>query len=264
MQWLPGLPYQNHRSFSVNQGVTSGSIERANDPGSDNAGRWEDVNLHRRRHFSSVGLKTHLILFDRQSEVFKPFKLCLFVITFVGTALILELSWQCWSQESSRFSSSTSTRSCQAARASGTVRPLQADWDRPPLGLAGWSPSRVPTLSDLSPWSVLAQRGCRRWQVLDRIQLSSANATSCSSPCSCRRHRWASSWWPAGPSGIPGYPGIPGLIWNPDPGILENLIPGFFGIYPIKQNSDFKDFYWVLTQICPKNPGIPSIPGWKK
>ena len=65
------------------------------------------------------------------------------------------------------------------------------------------------------------------------------------------------SW--AGPSGIPGYPGIPGLISNPDPGILENLIPGFFGIYPIKQNSDFKDFYWVLTQICPKNPGIKML-----
>ena len=64
--------------------------------------------------------------------------------------------------------------------------------------------------------------------------------------------------WP-GPSGIPGYPGIPGLILNPDPGILENLIPGFFGIYPIKQNSDFKDFYWVLTQICPKNPGMKML-----
>ena len=64
---------------------------------------------------------------------------------------------------------------------------------------------------------------------------------------------------PAGPSGIPGYPGIPGLISNPDPGILENLIPGFFGIYPIKQKSDFKDFYWVLTQICPKNPGMKML-----
>ena len=62
-----------------------------------------------------------------------------------------------------------------------------------------------------------------------------------------------------GPSRIPGYPGIPGLILNPDPGILENLIPGFFGIYPIKENSDFKDFYWVLTQICPKNPGMKML-----
>ena len=35
----------------------------------------------------------------------------------------------------------------------------------------------------------------------------------------------------AGPSGIPGYPGIPGLDWNPDPGIFENQIPGFFGIW---------------------------------
>ena len=47
----------------------------------------------------------------------------------------------------------------------------------------------------------------------------------------------------AGPCGIPGYPGIPGLKLNPDPGILENKIPGFFGIYHIKQNNDFKDFY---------------------
>ena len=50
-----------------------------------------------------------------------------------------------------------------------------------------------------------------------------------------------------GPSGIPGYPGIPGLNSNPDPGILENIIPGFLGIYHIKQNHDFKDFYWLLT-----------------
>ena len=42
--------------------------------------------------------------------------------------------------------------------------------------------------------------------------------------------------WPAGPSGIPG------LNSNPDPGILENIIPGFLGIYHIKQNHDFKDF----------------------
>ena len=60
----------------------------------------------------------------------------------------------------------------------------------------------------------------------------------------------------AGPSGIPGYPGIPGLNSNPDPGILENIIPGFLGIYHIKQNHDFKDFYWFLNLIFPKNPGI--------
>ena len=34
----------------------------------------------------------------------------------------------------------------------------------------------------------------------------------------------------AGPCGIPGYPGIPVFFQNPDPGILKNLIPGFFGI----------------------------------
>ena len=31
-------------------------------------------------------------------------------------------------------------------------------------------------------------------------------------------------------SGIPKNPGIPGLDLNPDPGIFENKIPGFFGI----------------------------------
>ena len=31
-------------------------------------------------------------------------------------------------------------------------------------------------------------------------------------------------------SGIPKNPGIPGLDFNPDPGIIENTIPGFFGI----------------------------------
>ena len=36
---------------------------------------------------------------------------------------------------------------------------------------------------------------------------------------------------PPGSSGIPGYPGIPGLTSNPDPGIFENKIPGFFGIF---------------------------------
>ena len=49
--------------------------------------------------------------------------------------------------------------------------------------------------------------------------------------------------WIPGPSGIPGYPGIPGLNSNPDPGMLENKIPGFFGIYHIKQINEFKDFY---------------------
>ena len=49
---------------------------------------------------------------------------------------------------------------------------------------------------------------------------------------------------------------IPGLNSNPDPGILENIIPGFLGIYHIKQNHDFKDFYWFLNLIFPKNPGI--------
>ena len=56
---------------------------------------------------------------------------------------------------------------------------------------------------------------------------------------------WKRGLW-AGPCGIPGYPGIsrdiPGLDSNPDPGILENIIPGFLGIYHIKQNHDFKDF----------------------
>ena len=37
-------------------------------------------------------------------------------------------------------------------------------------------------------------------------------------------------WTWSGPCGIPGYPGIPGFFQNPDPGILKNLIPGFFGI----------------------------------
>ena len=46
-----------------------------------------------------------------------------------------------------------------------------------------------------------------------------------------------------GSSGIPGYPGIPGLKSNPDPGILENEIPGFFGIFYIKENRNFKDFF---------------------
>ena len=36
--------------------------------------------------------------------------------------------------------------------------------------------------------------------------------------------------WVAGSCGILGYPGIPGFFHNPDPGILKNLIPGFFGI----------------------------------
>ena len=69
-------------------------------------------------------------------------------------------------------------------------------------------------------------------------------------------------------------PGIPGLKSNPDPGILENIIPGFFEIYYIKQSNNFKDFYWSFNQKfpknpemkmlgypVPKNPGIPSIPG---
>ena len=47
----------------------------------------------------------------------------------------------------------------------------------------------------------------------------------------------------AGPCGIPGYPGIPGLNSNPDPRMFKNKIPGFFGIYHIKQNNDLKDFY---------------------
>ena len=34
----------------------------------------------------------------------------------------------------------------------------------------------------------------------------------------------------SGSCGIPGYPGIPGFFQNPNPGILKNLIPGFFGI----------------------------------
>ena len=36
---------------------------------------------------------------------------------------------------------------------------------------------------------------------------------------------------------------IPGLNSNPDPEILEKKIPGFFEIYHIKENNDFKDFY---------------------
>ena len=46
---------------------------------------------------------------------------------------------------------------------------------------------------------------------------------------SCFNLMDACSMWP-GPSGIPGYPGIPGLDWNPNPGIFENQISGFFGI----------------------------------
>ena len=71
---------------------------------------------------------------------------------------------------------------------------------------------------------------------------------------------WASRFTPIctstclspGPCGIPGYPGILGLNSNPGPGILENIIPGFFGIYHIKQNHDFKDFNWFLNQIFQK------------
>ena len=54
-------------------------------------------------------------------------------------------------------------------------------------------------------------------------------------------------------------PGIPGLSSNPDPGILENKIPGFFGIYHIKQNNDFKDFYKFLNKIVSKNPGMKIL-----
>ena len=35
---------------------------------------------------------------------------------------------------------------------------------------------------------------------------------------------------PTGPCGIPESPGIPGFFQNPDPRILKNLIPRFFGI----------------------------------
>ena len=34
-------------------------------------------------------------------------------------------------------------------------------------------------------------------------------------------------------------PGIPGFNSNPYPGILENMIPGFFSY---QKNHDFKDF----------------------
>ena len=75
---------------------------------------------------------------------------------------------------------------------------------------------------------------------------------------------------------IPGPSGIPGLNSNPDPGILENIIPGFLGIYHIKQNHDFKDFYWFLNLIFPKKsrdknvrlipsrkiPGSHLVPVW--
>ena len=63
----------------------------------------------------------------------------------------------------------------------------------------------------------------------------------------------------AGPSGIPGYPGIPGLNKNPDPGILENTIPGFFAIFYMEQNNDFKEFYWFLNKNFPKNPGMNML-----
>ena len=36
---------------------------------------------------------------------------------------------------------------------------------------------------------------------------------------------------------------IPGLNSNPDPGILQNKIPGFLGMNYVKQNNDFKDFF---------------------
>ena len=42
----------------------------------------------------------------------------------------------------------------------------------------------------------------------------------------------------------PGNPGIPGLDSNPDPGIFENKIPGFFGIWYSTQDNVFKYFYW--------------------
>ena len=41
---------------------------------------------------------------------------------------------------------------------------------------------------------------------------------------------------------------IPGLKSNPDPGILEYKIPGFFWISYIKQNNDLKDLYRFLNK----------------
>ena len=71
--------------------------------------------------------------------------------------------------------------------------------------------------------------------------------------------RSATLAWQPGPSGIPGYPGIPGLNKNPDPGILENTIPGFFAIFYMEQNNDFKEFYWFLNKKFPKNPGMNML-----
>ena len=56
---------------------------------------------------------------------------------------------------------------------------------------------------------------------------------------------------------------IPGLNSNPDPGILQNKIPGFFGMYHVKQNNHFKDFFGFWERKNSKNPGM-KILGWSR
>ena len=56
-------------------------------------------------------------------------------------------------------------------------------------------------------------------------------------------------WWP-GPRGIPG------LNSNPDPGILENIILGFFGIYISNKTILSKTFLGFQTIFFQKIPGF--------
>ena len=64
---------------------------------------------------------------------------------------------------------------------------------------------------------------------------------------------------PSGPCEIPGYPGIPGFFQNPDPGILKNLIPGFFGDFQKPLNNyilrlstpfiDHNNLFWDIWSL---------------
>ena len=50
-------------------------------------------------------------------------------------------------------------------------------------------------------------------------------------------------------SGIPKNPGIPGLDFNPDPGIIENTIPGFFGILVQHRRQCLQRLLYVFRQL---------------
>ena len=55
-------------------------------------------------------------------------------------------------------------------------------------------------------------------------------------------------WGPVS-SGIPKNPGIPGLDLNPDPGIFENKIPGFFGILVLHRRRCLQRLLFVFRQL---------------